>query len=106
MLVHTLNDIYTALKTVGAVKSKRDFSRRVLGKSDTYYAELLARRDRESIPRWVVETMIFSVTRLRDMRQSPAGELDGIVDQIRVGAAVADAYFRRSSRESAGSSPR
>ena len=95
MFVEDLERTYTALRDIGLVNSKREFSRHILGRSDGYLSEMLARPDRQAAPRWVADAMLSRLTRICEATDAAGSSLDTILAQARSSADVARRYFRR-----------
>lgn len=97
MLARNLTYAYQMMFNLGLVRSKRDYSRRWLGRGQTYL------RDFELRSRGFVKVPTSTVTRLRTRLRAvadrvPAGirmEIEAVIDTIDQGTAVADLLSRR-----------
>jgi hypothetical protein len=97
MLACSLTNAYQIMLKLGLVRSKRDYSRRWLGRGQTYL------RDYELRGRDFVQVPTITVTRLRTRLRAvadrvPAGirmEIEAVIDTIDQGTAVADLLSRR-----------
>ncbi|MXQ10951.1 DUF6626 family protein [Microvirga makkahensis] len=97
MLARNLMNAYKMMRALGLVRSKRDYSRRWLGRGQTYL------RDYELRGRDFVQVPAATVTRLRSRLRAvadrvPAGirtEIEAVIATIDQGTAVADLLARR-----------
>jgi hypothetical protein len=97
MLDRNLTNSYKMMFNLGLVRSKRDYSRRWLGRGQTYL------RDFELRDRDFVRVPPITVTRLRTRLRAvadrvPKGlrtEIEAVIDAIDQGVAVANLLSRR-----------